>query len=45
MQRAGYDGVLSIEFEGMEDVMTGIQIGHDNLRRLLVCWVDDCMVG
>lgn len=35
MKRAGYDGVLSIEFEGMEDVLTGIQIGHDNLRRMV----------
>ena len=33
MRRAGYDGVLSIEFEGMEEPMTGIRIGHDNLRR------------
>jgi len=35
MARAGYDGVLSIEYEGIEDVLTGIQIGHDNLRRLI----------
>lgn len=33
MKAAGYDGVLSIEFEGMEDVLEGIKIGHDNLRR------------
>lgn len=33
MKRAGYDGVLSIEFEGMEDVLTGITVGHENLRR------------
>ena len=31
----GYDGVLSIEFEGMEDVLTGIAIGQENLRRFV----------
>lgn len=31
----GYDGVLSIEFEGMEDVMQGIEYGLDNLRRFV----------
>jgi len=35
MHRAGYNGVLSIEFEGMEDVLTGIKIGLDNLRRFV----------
>ena len=35
LQRDGYDGVLSIEYEGIEDVLTGVQISHDNLRRLL----------
>lgn len=35
MHRAGYDGVLAVEFEGMEDVLTGIQMGHDNLRRFV----------
>jgi len=35
MKRAGYDGVLSIEFEGMEDPIQGISIGLDNLRRYL----------
>ena len=35
MKKGGFDGVLSIEFEGMEDVLTGIQIGHDNLRRFV----------
>jgi sugar phosphate isomerase/epimerase len=33
MKRTGYDGVLSIEFEGMEDVLMGIGIGLQNLRR------------
>ncbi len=35
MKRAGYDGVLSIEFEGMEDVLTGLAIGLANLRRFV----------
>ncbi|MCB0092362.1 MAG: sugar phosphate isomerase/epimerase, partial [Caldilineaceae bacterium] len=35
MQRDGYDGVLSIEYEGIEDVLTGIEIGHENLRRMV----------
>ena len=33
LKRAGYDGVLSLEFEGMEHPMCGIEIGHENLRR------------
>lgn len=35
LKRAGYDGYLMIEFEGMEDPLTGIRIGCDNLRRFL----------
>ena len=35
LKRAGYDGVLSIEFEGMEDPLKGIRIGVDNLRRFI----------
>ena len=35
MKRAGYDGVLSIEFEGMEDTLQGIAIGLENLRRFV----------
>ncbi|MEM7031280.1 MAG: sugar phosphate isomerase/epimerase family protein [Chloroflexota bacterium] len=35
MNRDGFDGVLSIEYEGIEDVITSIQIGHDNLRQML----------
>jgi len=35
MKKAGYDGGLSIEFEGMEPVLDGIRIGHDNLRRFV----------
>jgi sugar phosphate isomerase/epimerase len=32
---AGYDGFLSIEFEGMEDCVLGLQVGLENLRRYL----------
>lgn len=35
MKNAGYDGVLSIEFEGMEDPLTGIRIGLENLRKYI----------
>ena len=31
----GYDGVFSVEFEGMEDVLLGIEIGQENLRRFV----------
>jgi len=34
IKRAGYDHVLSLEFEGIEEVLMGVQAGHDNLRRL-----------
>ncbi len=33
MKKGGYDGVLSIEFEGIEDPIKGIRIGLDNLKR------------
>lgn len=35
LKKSGYDGVLSVEFEGMEDPEAGIRIGRDNLLRLL----------
>lgn len=35
LKSAGYDGGVSIEFEGMEDGLQGIKIGRDNLRRML----------
>ena len=35
MKRGNYNGVLSIEFEGMEDVLLGIDLGHKNLRRFV----------
>ena len=33
LKRSGYDGTLSIEFEGMEDNITALEIGLENLRR------------
>jgi sugar phosphate isomerase/epimerase len=35
LKQSGYDGVLAIEFEGMEDVLDGIALGRENLRRLI----------
>ncbi len=35
LSRHGYDGVLSIEFEGLEHPIDGVRIGLDNLRRYL----------
>ncbi len=32
---SGYDGYLSVEFEGMEDCRTGSRLGMEYLRRLL----------
>ena len=33
LRRAGYDGYMSVEFEGMEDCIRGISIGLANLRK------------
>lgn len=33
MKKAGFQGVLSIEFEGLEEPLTGIAMGLANLRR------------
>lgn len=33
MKKAGFDGILSIEFEGLEEPLNGIQRGFDNLTR------------
>jgi len=33
MRNAGFSGVLSIEFEGIEETLTGISLGLENLRR------------
>lgn len=32
LKKAGYDGYVSMEFEGIEDTITGIQMGYENLR-------------
>lgn len=34
IREAGYDGCVSIEFEGLEDCLTGSRIGLENLKRL-----------
>ena len=34
IKRAGYEGWLSLEFEGMEDCITGCRVGLANLRRM-----------
>ncbi|MGE6257136.1 sugar phosphate isomerase/epimerase family protein [Heyndrickxia sporothermodurans] len=36
VKNSGYDGYLSIEFEGMEDARKGSKISMDNVRRLLM---------
>lgn len=35
LKRSGYDGVLSVEFEGMENPLDGIRMGQANLRKLV----------
>lgn len=35
LKRAGYDGYCSIEFEGMEDKLKGIEVGLKNLKRFI----------
>ena len=32
-KKAGYEGYLSLEFEGMEDNITALKAGHAYLRR------------
>lgn len=34
IKQSGYDGYLTVEFEGMEDCLAASRIGMDNLRRL-----------
>ncbi|MFD0695202.1 sugar phosphate isomerase/epimerase family protein [Paenibacillus sp. GCM10027628] len=34
VKSSGYDGCISLEFEGMEECKSGTKIGLDNLRRL-----------
>ncbi len=35
IKSSGYDGFISVEFEGIEDPIKGIRIGAENLRRFL----------
>ena len=35
LMKAGYNGYVSLEFEGMEDALKGIRIGCDNLKRFI----------
>ena len=35
LKAAGYDGYISIEFEGMEDTLAALSIGLDNLKRYI----------
>ena len=35
LKNSGYDGYLSLEFEGMEDPITGMTLGLQNLKRFL----------
>ena len=32
---AGYDGYVSVEFEGMENCITGIEVGFENLKKMV----------
>ncbi|XEC93747.1 sugar phosphate isomerase/epimerase family protein [Paenibacillus tarimensis] len=34
IKASGYDGYITVEFEGMEECRTGTKIGMDNLKRL-----------
>ena len=36
LKRVGYDGYVSIEFEGMEDCLTALRIGRENLNQCLM---------
>ena len=35
LKNAGYDGYVTVEFEGIEDNLKGIRIGKDNLARFI----------
>ena len=35
MKKNGYNKTLSIEFEGMEETISAIEIGFNNLKRLV----------
>lgn len=34
-KNAGYDGYVSVEFEGLENCLDGIEIGFENLRKMI----------
>ena len=34
LKSSGYDGFVSVEFEGMENFLDGISVGFENLRRM-----------
>ena len=35
LKRTGYDKYVSIEFEGIEQTLAGIEIGLENLKRFI----------
>ena len=35
IKKAGYNGTVSIEFEGMEDPLQGISLGLENLKKYI----------
>lgn len=35
IKRSGYDGFVSLEFEGLEETMLGVSIGSENLNRMI----------
>ena len=35
LKRSGYDGYVTVEFEGLEDKLVGIELGLANLRRFI----------
>ncbi len=35
IKQSGYDGFVSLEFEGMEETMLGVSIGAENLNRMI----------
>ncbi|MBP1756766.1 MAG: hypothetical protein H6Q59_3164 [Firmicutes bacterium] len=35
LKSVGYDSDIAIEFEGMEDTITGISVGYENLKRYI----------
>ena len=35
IRKSGYDGYVSLEFEGMEPVLEGVEIGTQNLQHMI----------